>query len=65
VLTNTGAKFEDATERFVGPQIVAQQLGVELADFDGDGRLDVYLACLAGPNKDARSFDRLFLTKAE
>jgi hypothetical protein len=65
VLTNTGAKFEDATERFVGPQIVAQQLGVELADFDGDGRLDLYLACLAGPNKDARSFDRLFLTKAE
>jgi hypothetical protein len=41
--------------------IVAQQLGLELADFDGDGVLDLYLACLAGPNKDARSFDRLLL----
>ncbi len=61
VWENTGAKFVDATTKFLGEPIVAQQLGLELADFDGDGVLDLYLACLAGPNKDPRSFDRLLL----
>ncbi len=59
--SNDGAKFVDATAKFVEGPIVAQQLGLELADFDGDGVLDLYVACLAGPNKDPRSFDRLLL----
>jgi hypothetical protein len=61
VWENGGGKFVDASAKFLPEAIVAQQLGLELADFDGDGVLDLYLACLAGPNKDARSFDRLLL----
>ncbi len=58
---NTGGRFVEATAKFLAEPIVAQQLGLALADFDGDGVLDLYLACLAGPNKDPRSFDRLLL----
>ncbi|MBI1382512.1 MAG: hypothetical protein GC161_15650 [Planctomycetaceae bacterium] len=61
VWENAGAKFVDVSSKFLAEEIVAQQLALELADFDGDGAIDLYLGCLAGPNKDARSFDRLFL----
>jgi hypothetical protein len=61
VWENTGGKFDEASTKFLPEEIIAQQLGLELADFDGDGVLDLYLACLAGPTKDPRSFDRLLL----
>lgn len=61
VWENTGASFVDATERFLPAPIEAQILGVAPADFNNDGAIDLYIACLAGPNKDARSFDRLLL----
>ncbi len=61
VWEKVGSKFVEASSKYLHEAIVAQQLGLELADFDGDGVLDLYLGCLAGPNQDPRSFDRLML----
>ena len=36
--------FEDATERWLGPQRPGAGLGVVTADLDADGRVDVYVA---------------------
>jgi hypothetical protein len=55
VLRNTGFKFVDETARFL-PGVKANALDILAADFDGDRRLDLFIASRGGP-------DRLFLTR--
>jgi hypothetical protein len=58
---NDGAgKFTNITESAL-PDVHGPGLGVEIADFDADGVLDLYVAMLAGPKKDENGFDRLLL----
>jgi hypothetical protein len=45
VYLNDGrGSFGDATARFFPPALIGQGLEIEAADFDGDRRLDLYLA---------------------
>jgi hypothetical protein len=61
VWTRDGDRFVDATDRFLAMPVTAQILALAVEDFDKDGALDVYVACLAGPQQDHRGFDRLLL----
>ncbi len=66
VLVNDGkGVFADATESALPAAIAGPGLAVEIADFDRDGVLDLYVGFLAGPKDDPNAFDRLLLgTKA-
>lgn len=62
VLVNDGkGRFTDATASALPAAITGPGLGVEIADFDGDGVLDLYVAFLAGPKNDPNAYDRLLL----
>jgi hypothetical protein len=54
-----GDRFVPATDRYITFPIAAQILALAVADLDGDGLKDLYIACLAGPNKDPKSYDRM------
>jgi hypothetical protein len=56
-------RFTDATARWLPAPIEGPGLGVEVADLNGDGKADLYIAMLAGPSKDAKGFDRLLLRR--
>lgn len=53
--------FVDATDTALPAPIVGTGVGVEPFDADGDGRLDLYVARLAGPSYDPSGFDRLLI----
>ncbi len=62
ILTNDGqGRFTDVTKAALPEAISGPGLGVEIADFDRDGALDLYVGYLAGPKKDPGAFDRLLL----
>ncbi len=62
ILVNDGrGVFTDVTASALPDAISGPGLGVEIADFDRDGVLDLYVAFLAGPRKDPNGFDRLLL----
>jgi len=62
ILVNDGkGRFTDVSARALPAAITGPGLGVEIADFDGDGVLDLYVAFLAGPRNDPSAFDRLLL----
>lgn len=62
ILMNDGrGVFTDVTRDALPSAITGPGLGVEIADFDGDGVLDLYVAYLAGPKDDPNGFDRLLL----
>ena len=48
----------------VDSDISGTSITLEIADFNGDGRLDIYVGQIAGAN-DPNSYDRLFLGKIE
>ncbi len=67
VYLNGGAgRFIDATETAFGTRtdIPGLSISIELADFNGDGRIDIFVGQLANPNAP-QSFDRLFLARPE
>jgi hypothetical protein len=53
---NRGDRFEEATETLLPPGIVGNAFDIIAADFDGDGKDDIFVAGRAGP-------DRLLLTR--
>jgi hypothetical protein len=59
VWSREGDRFVPANDRYLTFPIQAQNLAFAVADLDGDGLKDIYLACLAGPQKDPRSYDRM------
>ncbi|MCY2960118.1 MAG: VCBS repeat-containing protein [Planctomycetota bacterium] len=62
ILVNDGkGRFTDVSARALPAAIAGPGLGVEIADFDRDGVLDLYVAFLAGPRNDPNAFDRLLL----
>lgn len=62
ILANDGkGHFVDVTSSALPGAVAGPGLGVEIADFDRDGVLDLYVAFLAGPKADPNGFDRLFL----
>ena len=62
ILANDGqGHFKDVSALALPEPIAGPGLGVEIADFNADGVLDLYVAFLAGPKKDANAFDRLLL----
>lgn len=64
ILENDGSgRWTDVTATALPAPIAGPGLGVEIADFDEDGRLDLYVAMLQGPGqqKNPDGFDRLLL----
>ena len=62
VLENDGkGAFRDITAFALPAPLAGPGLGVEIADFDRDGTLDLYVAMLAGGQKDPNGYDRLLL----
>jgi hypothetical protein len=49
-LNDGHGRFRDATDDYFPASLRAESIEVELADFDGDGRLDVYLADYRDPD---------------
>ncbi|GAM99368.1 hypothetical protein U91I_03017 [alpha proteobacterium U9-1i] len=62
IFANDGrGHFSDVTARALGPSDVpGSSIAIELADFNGDGRVDIYVGQLANQNAP-ESYDRLFL----
>lgn len=59
VLANDGTgRFSDVTERALPAEISGVNIAIELADFNQDGRIDLYVGQLSQP--DAPGRDRLF-----
>ena len=50
VFENTDGAFEEATGKFFPETVVGVGIDVESADFDGDGKPDIFLANRAGPD---------------
>jgi hypothetical protein len=62
VYLNDGAgRFADVTAEAIGPDIPGLSISIEVADFDGNGRPDLYVGQLPAPGGAARSRDRLLL----
>jgi len=62
IFANDGAgRFSDVTADAIGPaDIPGTSIAIEIADFDGDGRPDIFIGQLAGQGgSDAQ--DRLLL----
>lgn len=60
-LNDDQGRFTDVTEAAFGPtDIPGSSIAIELADFNGDGRIDLYVGQLANQNAPD-SYDRLFL----
>lgn len=66
VLTNDGrGRFTDVTLTALGraEDVPGSSITIELADFNGDRRLDIFVGQLANQN-NPQSYDRLFLNQA-
>jgi hypothetical protein len=55
-LRNTGTRFDEVTAQIVPQGVGANGFDLTAADFDGDGKLDVFIASRGGP-------DQLLLTR--
>jgi len=63
IFLNDGqGRFSDVTATALGAEIDGSSIAVELGDFDGDGRLDIFLGQLANQN-DPNGFDRLLINR--
>jgi hypothetical protein len=58
-----GDKFVDITDDVFEKPVEGPGVCVELADFNGDGIIDMYIGLLAGPNRNPQGFDRLLFGK--
>jgi hypothetical protein len=63
-LNDGSGRFSDVTEAAFGSpaDVPGLSISIELADFNGDGRIDIFVGQLANPNAP-QSFDRLFLSR--
>jgi len=62
ILANDGrGSFRDVTAEALPAPLNGPAIGVEIADFDQDGRLDLYIAMRAANSQDAEGYDRLLL----
>ncbi|RZN84223.1 MAG: VCBS repeat-containing protein [Winogradskyella sp.] len=50
-INNGKGIFEEQTTKFVKSSIGAIIVDIEVADFNKDGKLDIYLACFRGPDR--------------
>lgn len=65
VWTNDGrGVFSDVTAQVVATPVLGVNIALALADFDGDGRIDIYVGQLKGGNPDETVRDRLLLNRS-
>lgn len=65
VWLNDGAGvFTDATDQILPAPVMGTNIAVALADFDGDGRIDIYVGQLKAGSQDETLRDRLLLNRA-
>jgi len=60
-MNDGSGRFSDATVPVIGPDVGQHVLAIELADFDGDGVIDLYLGQLRTSQGAATIRDRLYL----
>ncbi len=63
-LNDGTGRFSDVTEAAFASRadVPGLSISIELGDFNGDGRIDIFVGQLANPNAP-QSFDRLFLSR--
>ena len=62
VFANDGkGRFTEVTAEALGAPLVGPAIGVEIADFNKDGVLDLYIAMRSGQPNDTEGYDRLWL----
>lgn len=55
--------FSDVSDAVLAERAAGTNIALALADFDGDGRIDLYVGQLKANNPDERLRDRLFLNR--
>lgn len=62
-LNDGQGRFRDVTGQVLGDAITGPNLAISLTDFDGDGRVDLYVGQLKGPQGGPEIRDRLLLNR--